>query len=197
MERLVIRLVRIALLGVVLSLASCGSNGNDNGAGPTGSAPSPWEACVVGQILASGTDPCTYPNRSEVLSVNESGEACLDAECGDGIRVSRSENGQTVLDIEVAAIGGGFYGITQLGSQTKTVREIRKGPGSPFEPCQVGSTLGPGASCCHDDGTNFFVFEVKSDGDGCVGGLCSGSSLSLNDFSATKSGGTWTIESLP
>ncbi len=195
MERLVLRLVRIALLGAVLSLASCGSDGN--GAGPTGPEPSPWEACAIGQILTAGTDPCTYPNRNEVLSVNESGEACLDDECGDGMRVSRSENGQTVLDIEVTAIGGGFYGITQLGSQTKTVREIRKGPDSPFETCQVGSTLGPGDSCCHDDGTNFFVFEVRSDGFGCLGGLCSGSGITVNDFSATKSGDTWTIESLP
>ena len=158
MEKLVIRLNALICLGAVVSLASCGGNGNGS-AGPE-REPSPWEDCTVGQILGLGSDPCTYPGRSEVVSVNEAGEACFDEECGDGLWVSSSENGQTVLEIEITAIGGGFYGITRLGNQTATVRDIRKGPDSPFETCRVGSTLGPGDSCYHDDGTSFFVFEV-------------------------------------
>ena len=67
MEKLVIiRLYAMICLGAVLLLASCGGNGNS----PAGSEPSPWEDCTVGQILVLGGDPCTYPGRSEVVSVN-------------------------------------------------------------------------------------------------------------------------------
>ena len=186
--------VLICLQAVAISLVSCGSNGN-------GPEPSPWEDCVVGQILASGDDPCSYPGRSEVISVNASGEACLDDDCGDASfrRHFKTRNGKTVLELELTALGDGRYGITRLGEETRTARDILRDAGELREPvtCSVGLTLGPGESCRHDDGTSYFVFEVKPDGYGCVGGLCSGGSLTLNAFSATRSGDTWTIESLP
>ena len=69
-------------------------------------------------------------------------------------------------------------------------------PGGPVM-CSVGLQLRPGESCRYDDGANSFVFEVKSNGDGCVGGICSGGGIFFNDFSATKSGDAWTIHSLP
>ena len=198
MERLVIRLFALFCSGVVLPLASCDGNGP---AGPE-REPSPWEDCAVGQILAPGSDPCTYPGRNEVVSVNASGEACFDDDCADvTLRWHfRTENGKTVIELELTAIGDGRYGITRLGKETRTVREILQGAGELEEPvvCSVGLTLGPGESCRHDDGTNSFVFEVKPDGRGCVGSLCvSGSSLSINALSATRDGDTWTIKSLP
>ena len=128
MERLVIStLYTLIWLGAVLSLASCGSNGN--GAGPE---PSPWEDCAVGQILASGTDPCTYPSRNEILSVNESGEVCLDDDCGDATfrRHVKTSNGKTVLELELTALDDGRYAITKLGNETRTVREILQEAGS-------------------------------------------------------------------
>ena len=200
MKRLVISLYALLCLGAVLSLASCGNNGNG-----TGPEPSPWEDCVVGQILAAGTDPCTYPNRNEVLSINESGEACFDDDCDATFswkRYFETSNGKTVLELELTALDDGRYAITKLGNETRTVQEVREmlqEAGELSEPvvCSVGLRLGPGESCRHDDGTSFFTFEVRSDGFGCVGGICAGTSLNLNDFSATKSGDTWTIVSLP
>ena len=62
--------------------------------------------------------------------------------------------------------------------------------------CRVGQVLGPGESCRF--GTA--VFEVDSDGFGCVGPICAGRSVSLNNFKATKTSSTpvrWTIEQLP
>ena len=67
--------------------------------------------------------------------------------------------------------------------------------------CFVGQVLSPGQSCTLNDipginvGSN--TFRVTSEGRGCVGGICAGTGLNLNDFSATKSGDTWTIVSLP
>ena len=194
MEKLLVGLYALIRLGTVISLASCGSNGK-------GPESSPWEDCAVGQILSPGGEPCTYPGRSEVLSVNEAGELCLDEHCNasDFRRHIKTENGKVVLELELTALGDGRYGITKLGNETRTAREILQGVQEFEEPvaCYVGLTLGPGESCRHDDGTNFFLFEVKPDGDGCIGGICSGGSININDFSATKSGDTWTINSLP
>ena len=59
--------------------------------------------------------------------------------------------------------------------------------------CFVGQELSLGQSCTFGSNT----FRVTSEGRGCVGGICAGTGLHLNDFSATKSGDTWTIVSLP
>ena len=67
------------------------------------------------------------------------------------------------------------------------------GEGNAGGACFVGQELSPGQSCTFGSNT----FRVTSEGRGCVGGICSGTGLYLNDFSATKSGDTWTIVSLP
>ena len=67
------------------------------------------------------------------------------------------------------------------------------GEGNAGGACFVGQELSPGQSCTFGSNT----FRVTSEGQGCVGGICAGTGLTLNDFSATKSGDTWTIESLP
>ena len=67
------------------------------------------------------------------------------------------------------------------------------GEGNAGGACFVGQELSPGQSCTFGSNT----FRVTSEGRGCVGGICAGTGLHLNDFSATKSGDTWTIVSLP
>ena len=61
--------------------------------------------------------------------------------------------------------------------------------------CTVGMELGPGDSC-EFGGT---VLRVREDGFGCVGPLCAGTGVTINDFSATRIAGTdrWRIDSLP
>ena len=45
---------------------------------------------------------------------------------------------------------------------------------------------------------NSFTFMVRDDGTGCVGSICSGKSISINNFSARKNAnGQWEITSLP
>ena len=69
--------------------------------------------------------------------------------------------------------------------------------------CTIGLVLNPGDKCSYDD----FTMMIREDGaavlDGNIGGITmgntvmNGQSISLNRFSAVRSGSTWTIESLP
>ena len=69
--------------------------------------------------------------------------------------------------------------------------------------CAVGLILNPGDECSYDG----FTIRIREDGaavlDGNIGGISMGNtvmdaqSINLNRFSASKSGSTWTIESLP
>ncbi len=68
--------------------------------------------------------------------------------------------------------------------------------------CRVGQELDPGDYCTVDIpnisvGTN--RFEVRSDGRGCYGGICSGNAMNLNGFEASRIAGTsrWRIDALP
>ena len=68
--------------------------------------------------------------------------------------------------------------------------------------CRVGQELGPDDYCTVDIpginvGTN--RFEVRSDGRGCYGGICAGSSLNLSGFEASRITGTsrWRIDAVP
>ena len=61
--------------------------------------------------------------------------------------------------------------------------------------CTVGMELGPGDSC--EFGGS--VLRVREDGFGCVGPICAGTGVTINDFSATRIAGTdrGRIDSLP
>lgn len=69
--------------------------------------------------------------------------------------------------------------------------------------CAVGLILNPGDECASDD----FTIRIREDGaavlDGNIGGISMGNTvmdaqnINLNRFRASKSGSTWTIESLP
>ena len=68
--------------------------------------------------------------------------------------------------------------------------------------CRVGQELRPGESCTVEiPGLNVGSnrFEVRSDGRGCYGSICSSESLNLSGFRASKIAGTarWRIDALP
>ena len=172
----------IALVG----LLSCGGGGDGEGNGEMEIGPRKSD-CRLGQILRSG-DSCTYPGRPEVVSVNQSGEGCLDSDCDeDEQRFRRTKNGQVVLELQITPIGSVTWGITQLGDLTTTVREILRN--SDIEDCEVGLKLNPGEICLH--GT--LTFEVRQDGFACwfkvfcsYTSIRTGSGLKSN-FHATRS----------
>ena len=63
--------------------------------------------------------------------------------------------------------------------------------------CGIGETVEAGETCRYEGGGNNFTFTVKANGQGCWGGICAGTALTLNNFTASKSNGVWTINSLP
>ncbi len=74
--------------------------------------------------------------------------------------------------------------------------------GAQSDACRVGQELRPGDFCTVDipgigAGTN--RFEIRADGSGCYGFICSGNSLDLNGFRASRIAGTsrWRIDALP
>ena len=74
------------------------------------------------------------------------------------------------------------------------------GDGSSMAPgsCEIGATLSAGQSCSHESTGNMFTFTVRDDGTGCVGGVCSGGGIQINNFSARKNAnGQWEILALP
>ena len=196
-------------------LLSCG---NDRGTDPF---VSPWDDCTLGQILTPDGDPCTYPGRNEVVSVNAKGEYCFEEKCekADLARIWKGKTdlariwkavkdwedmeslmGERVLDLELASLGDGRYAITRIGNETLTVTEILERAGeragaSGLVACTVGLTLKPGEGCTFFGG----VFRVRDDGYGCIegGAICAGKGMHINNFSAEKTGDTWTIISLP
>ena len=181
------------LLCLSLVILSCSSD--DRGT----DSPSPWDDCALGQILTPDGDPCTYPGRNEVVSVNTEGELCYEDNCRttDFGRYRKEENGERVLDLGVASLGDGRYAITRIGNDTLTVREIleRAGEVAELVVCTVGLKLKPGEGCTFDGGE----FEVRDDGFGCIaeGSICAGTGMHINNFSAEKTGDTWTILNLP
>ena len=70
------------------------------------------------------------------------------------------------------------------------------------DPCRVDQVLSPGQRCTVDvpgGAVGGNVFEVTSDGRGCFGSICSGGSININGFRASRIEGTsnWRIDALP
>ena len=57
--------------------------------------------------------------------------------------------------------------------------------------------LTPGQSCSYEGGGSFFTLDVREDNYACVGGICAGNSLNINNLSVVSDGQVWVIESLP
>ena len=72
------------------------------------------------------------------------------------------------------------------------------GDGPGLSSCAVGGMYSAGQSCTHQSSGNRFTFMVRDDGTGCALSICSGKSISINNFSARKNAnGQWEITSLP
>ena len=77
-----------------------------------------------------------------------------------------------------------------------------EGETTPGGACSVGLVLGPGEFCTVDvPGVSVGTdrFEVRPDGTGCYGNLCSSQSLNLNGFEASRVPGAddWRIDAIP
>ena len=92
---------------------------------------------------------------------------------------------------------GGDNGPTAPEPEPPDPTPVQPTPSTPVTRpvCTVGMELGPGESCMFGDA----VLLVREDGFGCVGPICTGTSVTINDFSATRIAGTdrWRIDSLP
>ena len=115
----------------------------------------------------------------------------------------------TIATIALAGCGGGGGGV----GSTSPMDQMGGGSGSmPGDDMMGGGTggsttlpacaIGPvaGSGCAHttSDGSRL-AFTINDDGTACVGGgICSGSSITINNFSAMKNAdGTWEITALP
>lgn len=90
-----------------------------------------------------------------------------------------------------------LIGIVACGESTTEAAppEVPEPPPTPtVAPCSAGLVLSPGQSCSVS-GINF---SVRDDGSACLGGICSGQSITVNSFSAARIDGTttWRINSL-
>ena len=111
-----------------------------------------------------------------------------------------------VTAVVLSGCGGGDTKSASSGSmptppQTPGETPQMPGGGSPMTTptaCMVGGTLSAGQSCSHESPGNSFTFSVNASGQGCVGGICSGTSITINNFSASKnSAGDWEVTALP
>ena len=100
--------------------------------------------------------------------------------------------------IPATTIMPGDGGTTMMPGDGGTT--MMPGDGSSMAPgsCEIGATLSAGQSCSHESTGNMFTFTVRDDGTGCVGGVCGGRGIQLNNFSARKNAnGQWEILALP
>ena len=182
----------IAVIFAITGLTSCGGGGGGgtptNGPGdqvvitPPGGAP--IEVSVGDRITASG----------DIVRRGASTPGTLNGARGTFMCESRgcSLRTSSVSGSEVRTVTG-VDGITFTPASTTPTP-----PPPTSSACSVGGTLSAGQSCSHTGGGGSFTFTVRADGFGCVGGICSGRSISLNNFSARRnSDGEWEIVALP
>ena len=108
----------------------------------------------------------------------------------DGTTMMPGDDGTTMMP--------GDDGTTMMPGDDGTT--MMPGDGSSMAPgsCEIGATLSAGQSCSHESTGNMFTFTVRDDGTGCVGGVCAGRGIQLNNFSARKNAnGQWEILALP
>ena len=172
-----------------------GGGGTNRPPRSTGSIPA--QTLAVGGSAASVnvaryfTDPdgdaLTYTARSSrtaVVTVSVSGPT---------VTLAPVSAGTATITVTASDLDGE----TAIQSISVTVQ-----PGGDGDACRVGQELGPGDYCTVDiPGVNVGTnrFEVRSDGQGCYGSICSGQSLNLSGFRASRAAGTsrWRIDALP
>ena len=124
-----------------------------------------------------------------------------DGGSGNNFRITHSvQPGTYYVKVESFSSNVGAY----------TIRAESGGsPPPPGNSCTVGQVLTVGQSCTFPappgiiGGSSTLTFSVQSDGRGCVTGagvICSGRSMNLNGFRASKTSSNpveWTIQGLP
>lgn len=94
--------------------------------------------------------------------------------------------------LTLAACGGGGGGSSSMIPPGGDDEQMKAAA------CSVGGTVSPGQSCGHESEGNSFTFTVSADGTGCVGGICAGQSISINNFSAKRNNdGSWEVTAIP
>ena len=132
-------------------------------------------------------DTLTYSARSSALSVVSASTS------GSTVTLSPSGSGSATVTVTAQDPGG------LTATQRISVTVSGGGGGSA---CRVGQLLNPGDYCTVDiPGVNVGTnrFEVRSDGRGCFGNICSSGSVNLSGFRASRVSGTsqWRIDALP
>ena len=109
--------------------------------------------------------------------------------------------------IVTVAVSGKTLTLTAVKAGNTTVKATAKNANGtesseftvtvPAPVCQVDDVLTPGDSC--EIPGNGGTFRVTAAGSGCIGGICGGTGLNINQFSAEKIAGTnnWRITALP
>ena len=210
----------LLVVGVVGGLlAGCGDdNASQTPVGPT-IAQSPAETTpanraprasgsIPAQILTAGGDP-TLIDVAPYFSDPDGDTLTYTATTSDPEAVQATVSGSivtlTVLadreaTVTVAATDPAGLTATQL-VRYRAIWEALEPGSSGGDECTVGQVLNPGDFCTVDIprvnvGTN--RFEVRSDGQGCYGNICSPRNFNLNGFQASRqSGNSWRIDAVP
>ncbi len=193
---------RVSSTDVELSCGGCESRPWQSDGGGTNRAPQA-SGSIPSQRLTAGasstrvnvaryfTDPdgdtLTYSARSSALSVVSASTS------GSTVTLSPSGSGSATVAVTAQDPGG------LTATQRISVTVSGGGGGSA---CRVGQLLNPGDYCTVDiPGVNVGTnrFEVRSDGRGCFGNICSSGNVNLSGFRASRVSGTsqWRIDALP
>ncbi len=214
----VVRIIALLLAVLAILAAGCGSTDDSSVvAWEPDSSVVAWEPlpvdgkCRSGMVLRKG-ESCTHEYSYQVgTSIDESGTNAIFEEVSKDFFVDDDGRGNydglgptdeissstTVGDMDFRFIGhaqsdGTFY-IEEATSSEPGESEGRLDTAGAVD-CSVGMVLSAGESCWLVGGGEF---SVESDGTGCFGGfICSGGSVEINEFSATKDDGVWTIHSI-
>ena len=209
-------LVVVGIAGGAL-LAGCGDDNTlQTPAGPTTAPPAETtpanrapqaSGSIPAQILTASGDP-TMVDVAPYFSDPDGNTLTYMATTSDPEAVQATVSGSivtlTVLadreaTVNVTATDPGGLTATQL-VRYRTIWEALE-PGGSGDECMVGQVLNPGDFCTVDIpgvsvGTN--RFEVRSDGRGCYGNICSSRSLNLSGFQASRqNGNNWRIDAVP
>lgn len=209
-------LVVVGIAGGTL-LAGCGDDNTlQTPAGPTTAPPAETtpanrapqaSGSIPAQILTASGDP-TMVDVAPYFSDPDGNTLTYMATTSDPEAVQATVSGSivtlTVLadreaTVNVTATDPGGLTATQL-VRYRTIWEALE-PGGSGDECMVRQVLNPGDFCTVDIpgvsvGTN--RFEVRSDGRGCYGNICSSRSLNLSGFQASRqNGNNWRIDAVP
>lgn len=139
-----------------------------------------------------------WRGHTEIVKILVAAGVNVNVETSDGdsmLLEARWRRHTEIVEILVAA--GATHPITPTTSAPE--ESTAEGTQTSVAACQVGMTLNEGDSCLVSGaelllGTDQFTIE---NGRGCFASVCISGSVRVNNFSATQSGSTWTVVSVP